>query len=353
MFYPGHISLSTGTWFVFPYGNSKAAVAIDRHVEASCVTNFTVEPQNWPVSSDFGATSGSALTVKYGVGPLPYEKKVIIDPEYSKIISSASYTVLVLAIESAPDGKGYLYDSDFAEILAFFVEKYRVVAGDVNIRTLAQSPGERYFTRRYFYLYSAEEQRLPLDRRLTVHRELSLSLGTFKFHDLVEAVPFHTPEQTEDISHQLQLFFSNSKLMEAVAPKEQALTIAQQIQLNRNYKFALLQAFIYCETAISNFLRRKKLAAGISRKKLDELESEIPFSYMLSVELPTFVPCDKHDKQLLGEIDRLRKLRNNVVHRGCEVSEKDAEKALDALQKLHQFLSRGVETGDKGLGDNG
>lgn len=340
MFYPGHISLSVGTWFVFPYNNSKAAIAIDRHIEASRVTNFSLHPEDWPPSDTFASTSGSALTVRYGVGPLPFEKKVIIDTEYSKIISSASYTVLVLAIESAPKDKGYLHDSDFDEILAFFVEKYRVVAGDVNIRTLAQSPGERYFTRRYFYAYSVEDKGLTIEKRLTANRQLNLSLGTFKFHDLVEAVPSHTPEQTEQISKDLQMLFANSKLMATLVPKEQALTVAQQIQVNRNFKFALLQAFIYCEAAISDFLRSKKLAAGVSKKKLDELQSEVPFSYMLSVELPSFVACDKHERQLLGEIDRLRKLRNNVVHRACDVTEKDAEKALIALQKLHQFLAK-------------
>ena len=77
----------------------------------------------------------------------------------------------------------------------------------------------------------------------------------------------------------------------------------------------------------------------MSKKKLDDLESEIPISYMISVELPCFIKYDNDKRQTLGEIDRIRKLRNNVVHRGCEVSEKDAQSALDALKKLHNMLS--------------
>ena len=339
MFYPGFISLHVGTWYIFPFNKTKAAIAIDRHIEATRVINFSVGPDAWPVSSDFAATSSAALTVEYGVGPLPYKKKVIIDHQLGKLINSTSYTVLILALESYPKGNGYHNESSFDEILASFVGKYRVIAGDINIRTLAQSPAERYYTRRYFHHYTPEERNLPLERRLTAKRNQHLSLGIFKFHDFVEAVPFRTPEETSLISRDMQKLLSDNQALGDLTPREQIYTIAREINVNRNFKFALLQAFIYCETLIAGFLRKKKLAAGVSNKKLGDLESEIPISYMIAVELPCFISCDKNKRQQLGELDRIRRLRNDVVHRGGEVSEKDARSALDALEKLHDMLS--------------
>jgi len=339
MFYPGFISLQVGTWYVFPFRKTKVAIAIDRHVEATRVTNFSVGPDAWPVSSDFAATSSAALTVEYSVGPLPYKKKVVIDHQFGKLINSASYTVLILALESYPEGNGYHNESSFEEILASFVSKYRIIAGDINICTLAQSPSERYYTRRYFHNYTPEERNLPLERRLTAERKLYLSLGTFKFHNFVEAVPFRTPEEMSLVSRDLQRLLSNSQALGDLTPREQIYTIAREINVNRNFKFALLQAFIYCENLIAGYLRGKKLAAGVSKKKLDDLESEIPISYMIAIELPCFIPCDRDKRQHLGELDRIRRLRNEVVHRGGEVSEKDARSALDVLEKLHHMLS--------------
>lgn len=339
MFYPGFISLDVGIWYVFPFQNTKAAIAIDRHVEATRITNFSVGPDAWPVSSDFAATSSAALTIEYDVEPLPYHKKVIIDHKLGKLINSASYTVIVLALESYSKNKGYHNESIFDEILASFISKYRLIAGDIYISTLAQSPAERYYTRRHFHPYDPSEQKFPIEHRLTAKRTMNLSLGTFKFHDLVESVPSRTPEETSLISKELQRLLNNSSALSELTSREQIYTIAREITVNRNFKFALLQAFTYCEILITYFLRKKKLNAGVPKKKLDDLESQIPISYMISVELPCFIQYDNDKRQTLGEIDKIRRLRNEVVHRGCEVSEKDAQSALDALKKLHDMLS--------------
>lgn len=221
-----------------------------------------------------------------------------------------------------------------------FLDKYKVLARDIYIRTLSKSPTELYYVTRYFYEYSPDERKLSFKSCLEKIKEIKTSLSTLKFHNLIESVPFRTPEEVEQISRNLTLLLSNDSLLEDLKPKEQIFIIEQELFVQKNYKFALLQAFIFCETIISEFLYKKKIAAGVSKNKLKDLEKEIPISYMIGIELPCFIKCDKKDRELLGEVDRIRNLRNSVVHRGSHVSEKDAKDALNALVNLQALLSK-------------
>jgi len=83
------------------------------------------------------------------------------------------------------------------------------------------------------------------------------------------------------------------------------------------YDFALLLLAIAVETATSEFVYAALKARGVSQSKLNDIEGDLTFSIMLNTQVMALAPADKKpDRGTLGKVDRIRKLRNELMHKG-------------------------------------
>lgn len=100
---------------------------------------------------------------------------------------------------------------------------------------------------------------------------------------------------------------------------------------------ALLQLAIAAEIATTRYIHAEYIRRGVSKNKLDDRKAEITFSIMLNIELIALAPDgQKPESQLIGQIDRIRRLRNELMHSGSFAS------STDDLRKLHEAVRRFV-----------
>jgi hypothetical protein len=99
----------------------------------------------------------------------------------------------------------------------------------------------------------------------------------------------------------------------------------------------LLHLAIAAELATTRYVHAEYIARGVSKTKLDNSKTEIAFSIMLNIEIPALSPPDqKPDRQLLGKIDRIRTLRNDLMHYGRFASTQSELRELYSASK--QFI---------------
>jgi hypothetical protein len=101
---------------------------------------------------------------------------------------------------------------------------------------------------------------------------------------------------------------------------------------------ALLHLAIGVEMATTRFVHAKLLAAGVSKSKLDGSDDQLTFSKMLNIDLLVVTPADrKPDPQILGKINEIRKLRNDLMHKGMFAA--DNVKLRDLYLASRQFVA--------------
>ncbi len=98
-------------------------------------------------------------------------------------------------------------------------------------------------------------------------------------------------------------------------------------------------SFIFIESLIFKFLYKQKLLKGVSKNKLDNYKKEVGIAYMLNVEMLFFLE-KAEDKALMGEVDKIRKIRNGIVHDGKDVTKEEAEKSLGIAYRIKNLMSK-------------
>ena len=123
--------------------------------------------------------------------------------------------------------------------------------------------------------------------------------------------------------------------------QETLLKAFEQLTVNHNPQYALLIAFIAAEVMLGYYLHEAKVKRGASKTKLDDYEEEVPFSYKLNIELPVLLGnIDENDRQTIAAVDKVRKKRNSIVHRGEDVSIEEALSGINAVGHLHDMLGK-------------
>ncbi len=113
----------------------------------------------------------------------------------------------------------------------------------------------------------------------------------------------------------------------------------EELSVNENPKWALLDAFMMMELAAARFVNDAKIAKGVSKTKLEEYRRDIGISYMLNVDLPLLLcPLSVKERQTIQEADAVRHTRNKVVHAGGVVSKEAALHAISAANNLLDLL---------------
>ena len=126
---------------------------------------------------------------------------------------------------------------------------------------------------------------------------------------------------------------------EITTEEELLIKALDEFEDNKNFKYALLDSFISAETAIMKFVNKLKLENGVSKNKLDDYKEEVSISYVINIEIPFLVEnLTDDERSVLGRINRVRKIRNDVVHNGKNVTEQEAREAINAVFDLLKFI---------------
>jgi hypothetical protein len=105
---------------------------------------------------------------------------------------------------------------------------------------------------------------------------------------------------------------------------------------------ACILACTACETYLSNYISKILAEQGLSKTKEKDAFNDITFSHMLNL-LSYFVlnMKDSKIKELIGTINNIRKIRNDIIHDGKWLSPRDRNKienGIEAIKKLKDII---------------
>lgn len=218
----------------------------------------------------------------------------------------------------------------------FFFKAYQIISEDA----FALSADELFLvtntTFKFFYKYLESELAMSAIERfemVVVKRfELDkLGFSTYKLKNRFNS-------EYNKANDQLMKIYLNSRIKDDFILE--ALSNAQrQKTLYKNYKYALLECFFVIESVVYKFVEQKKIEKGISKNKLKDFTNRIGISYLINIEMPLLLEVnDEKSKRILDNIDQVRRLRNEVVHKNREVSVQEADLAIAAVNSLLSFL---------------
>ena len=102
----------------------------------------------------------------------------------------------------------------------------------------------------------------------------------------------------------------------------------------RERKIATMEAAIFAETALRDFVVRVLISRGMSKKKLKDIQNDLSFSILLNALLPMALPKAKAERIQVHivAVDLLRKIRNDLVHGNISESDIDEDKVRNGIE---------------------
>ncbi len=338
IYYPGYISLETNRWYVFKVHEKTVGVILDAHIPTVKLIDFnndiTTIKQGEKIYID--SDLSDSKVIDYTKGNLKIKKRFCVDEKKEKMAYSDFYTRLIIAHEAVKQGQKVGSEAFFEPVLEFFISHYRVETKDIFVRLLGDL-SDRYSITTCFLSYDASDFGLSIEEKVKKPRKLKFVLKRTQFDDNTESIPRLSTYEAIELSDRFSkvlndenIYFEQNNLL---------VKAFEEIRINKNFKYAFLEIFIVIEVLVSRFLRNLKLQNGVSKGKLDKYETEISISYMLNVEIPAFIAdITEKERNLIGQIDSIRKKRNDIVHKGDTVNETDAIEAIKFTMKLMEFI---------------
>ncbi len=340
IFYPSHIYISQESPFVFELDGTDFSVIVLKTLKSLITNDFNNKivsnkdkdglPNHELIKKEVGIGKGS-LVIILDDGDVAYaldNQKNLYTEFYTK-----DHTELVLFFESTKKADNI---SIARKALDYFVDSYRMVSGDVLTLSLSKTTYVSTVTKEYFYTYTEDDLKLPKENRNKVSREFKLGVKQM-------TLPFWDTQGRKlradktKIAIALNDFFKN--ITKTSALQEFLLKAREELHVHKNYKYAFIETWTSLEVAIVSYLRNAKLAKGISKSKLDDLESEVGISYLLNIELPLIHhPNDEKFKEILGKVDAIRKLRNKVIHQNKDINSVEAENAYETALEFLNYM---------------
>jgi hypothetical protein len=121
---------------------------------------------------------------------------------------------------------------------------------------------------------------------------------------------------------------------------EDSFLASALVELNKqNFKFALLEGFIAVEAIAEQFMSKKKKETNVPQKSLDDFSRETGIGYQTNIEIPLALgKVDETYKQLIDDLNRIRRLRNKIVHEGLSVDHAIASDGIHVCRAYVAFL---------------
>ena len=113
----------------------------------------------------------------------------------------------------------------------------------------------------------------------------------------------------------------------------------------REKRIPTIETAALMEITIRNKVQLLLQRQGQSKKKIDAADDELGFSMLLNVLLPLALTKGElaRYKKHIDELDALRKVRNDIMHRNIPESSIDGTvvlRGIEAAIKITQFLER-------------
>jgi hypothetical protein len=263
-----------------------------------------------------------------------------ISPEEYKFYKTRDWTDILISYEVedvlsiSPSESIY-----FQKVLNQFVQIYRLITKDSRIRYW-EDVQEAIYWNLGKVKFSDEDSNKSPHERLSTTREVMFKDETISFPYAREGTfEFDMSVVTQQVSE----FASTNRTVSLAL--ELFLRAHEAAYYRNNFRYALLEDFAVVEVCVSRFLNISKISRGVSKGKLKEYESEVPMAYKLNIELPLLLDnINTKEREVIGNVDKLRKLRNAVIHTGRPVSEAEAKESVRVTGALFDMLvARGCE----------
>jgi hypothetical protein len=221
-------------------------------------------------------------------------------------------------------------------ILEKLIRSYRHVSRDVSVvmpdRLLRDIPMRMVAVA----AYSDAELQMASKERLLRPRPLRFGIKQASFAEFLRYLPKINPETEINTALIAERLKTETPFDEAY---EDLLRAFEELSINENPKWALLDVFMATELAIAQFVNKAKIAKGVSKAKLEDFRRDIGISYMINVDLPLVLhPLAVNERKIIQNVDAVRKKRNDVVHEGAAVSKEEALFAINAASDLFKLL---------------
>jgi hypothetical protein len=344
IFYPGTLALPLHKWYSFQLKNSLIAFKITAHVEPFHAIDFSkTVSETEAISFDASREAQSTVnfTVKQGECQVSGSRKFVFDQEVPSIGFSRFYSELHICHEEEMGNN--IADPAISpyDILKKVIECYRIASSDHLIPLPDECRADTPLIRRAVRELSPQQDSLtPLERLTLIPETLNLEYSELKIFNPSESSPNTICVPTTALDSQMCALLSDAVTL---ASREYCdwLSRAMRAFSTENYKYAFLEIFMLLEVVTSRFLREKKIAAGVSKKRLNDYSKDLRISYMINVEVPIFIPpMTDAKREILARVDAIRNKRNKVIHDGYTVTENDARSAIETVQDFVCLLDK-------------
>jgi hypothetical protein len=343
--YPGYIALEEKVPFWFEIQNRKTVISVYKHLEPLEILDFTNNLEEKKVGDKYSThlakeirdISREGIVIKGGGRFLKVVETDHVDK--TKIFTPRYFTELMISYEvSDINNLTSEDDSLFEDVLDQFIIIYREVTKDCRVKRPCNLNEDNFLVRFGIAKYDDSDLKSGLEERLLKSRQVNFGIKTIKYEKSGGSTPKPDPKDEKVFTSLLKNFIN-----EKMDIKDVNISLAkayEELLINKNFNYTLLDAFIAAETLVTDFLYKEKVKRGVSKKKLDNYKTEIGVSYLLNVDLPLLIDnIDDQKRQIIGNVDKVRKLRNDFVHNGRQVSEKEALDALNYVLALVKMLN--------------
>ena len=342
LFYPEYICIADNTGFQFELDNKQVLVAIINHLTPLEILDF----DNSIVQKDKGSMPNQkVLTIENPVDNISDTQialnvnsmivKLLDHRSYlHRLFTPRFYTEIIIMYEAEEEeyanGSAFVFHE---EVLNRFINSYRLITKDVEVKSPQELYNDSLVKKTCWLRYTKKELSCSLEDRMVLPKYINFDIRQMKYEKYGGSIPKRNPEREEKSGSYLATYLKGEQKITLV--DELIIKAIEECKVNKNYKYALLNAFTAVEVVVSDFLTEFKIKNGVSNKKLEEYKSEIGISYMLNVEVPMVMKdLSNEGRIILGNVDKVRKKRNAVIHSGAQVSDKEAKEAINAVLKL-------------------
>lgn len=343
IFYPGRLMLEPKSAYMLSDGNRDYFLYLDRHIKAVEIldlNNEIIEHSSnniteYKLTHPIKEISKSNRSIKHGDG---FHKIIEDDRHLHRSFTDRYYSELIVRFDIRVNEDAKELYNRHIQIVKKFIECYIIVSKDVRIRFYDEIQDDNYVTKFASFKYTYNDKLLPRDKRLTIKTDKKLEIKTMKYESVGGISPLIDREAECKISHNVaNLLDSNyeMKLHDRLLLKS-----IQAFQLHQDYNLSVVNAFVSIEIHLGDYISSYKINNGVSNKKIKKYDNEIPIGYLIEVELPMILDeIDEEMRSVLGDINKLRGIRNKIVHQGYSATREEAISGVNSVMKYLEKLS--------------